>query len=78
MTTHDYHPKEPVVADHGYDNEDPLMAATFIANGPAFRRGVRLPTFDNVDVYPLLARLIGVTPLPNDGQLADLAAALAN
>ena len=22
---------------------------------------------DNVDVYPLLARLIGVAPLPNDG-----------
>ncbi|HEY0436345.1 MAG TPA: ectonucleotide pyrophosphatase/phosphodiesterase, partial [Phenylobacterium sp.] len=79
MTTHDYHPKgEPTVADHGYDNESPLMAAIFIANGPAFRRGVVLKTFDNVDVYPLLARLIGVAPRPNDGNLDDLAPALAH
>ena len=53
------------------------MAALFVANGPAFRHGVTLPTFDNVDVYPLLARLVGVTPQPNDGNLADLAPALA-
>jgi hypothetical protein len=52
--------------------------ATFIANGPAFRKGVRLPTFDNVDVYPLLAKLVGVTPQRNDGNLADLAPALAD
>jgi hypothetical protein len=53
------------------------MAATFIANGPAFRAGTRLKSFDNVDVYPLLAKLVGVTPQPNDGNLADLALALA-
>ena len=35
------------------------MAAPFIANGPSFRRGLRLPGFHNVHVYPLLARLIG-------------------
>lgn len=78
LTTHDYHPRDPTVADHGYDNADPLMAATFIANGPAFRHGVRLKTFDNVDVYPLLAKLVGVAPQPNDGDLADIAPALAN
>ncbi len=78
MTTHDYKPRDPTVADHGYDNADPLMAATFIANGPAFRHGVTLKTFDNVDVYPLLAKLIGVAAQPNDGDLADLAPALAS
>lgn len=78
MTTHDYKPRDPTVADHGYDNADPLMAATFIASGPAFRRGVTLKTFDNVDIYPLLAKLVGVAPQPNDGRLEDLAAALAD
>ena len=78
LTTHDYHSKEPMLGDHGYDNASPEMAAVFVANGPAFRRGVKLPTFDNVDVYPLLAELVGVTPQPNDGKLADLAPALAN
>jgi predicted AlkP superfamily pyrophosphatase or phosphodiesterase len=49
--------------DHGYDPADPDMAALFLAHGPAFRAGVRLPPgFDNVEVYPLLRRLIGLPP----------------
>ena len=52
------------------------MHAIFIAHGPAFRRGVVLPAFDNVDVYPLLARLAGVKPAPNDGNPKTLLPAL--
>ncbi|HVY84054.1 MAG TPA: ectonucleotide pyrophosphatase/phosphodiesterase [Caulobacterales bacterium] len=66
------------LGNHGYDPAAPDMAAIFIANGPAFRHGVTLPSFDNVSVYPLLARLIGVNPEPNDGNPADTAAALAH
>jgi predicted AlkP superfamily pyrophosphatase or phosphodiesterase len=77
LTTRDYRPKKPELGGHGYDNESPEMAAVFVANGPAFRKGVTLPTFDNVSVYPLLARLLGVRPAPNDGKPADTAAALA-
>jgi predicted AlkP superfamily pyrophosphatase or phosphodiesterase len=77
LTTHDYHPKEgPAKGEHGYDSAASEMRAIFVAAGPAFRSGVRLKTFDNVDVYPLLARLIGVTPRRNDGRLADLRPAL--
>lgn len=75
ITTHDFkstHDK----GNHGYDPYAWQMAAVFIANGPAFRHGVVLPGFDNVDVYPLLAKLLGVKPEPNDGRLADLAGAL--
>ena len=61
---------------HGYDPALPSMRAVFIARGPAFRTGVVLPTFDNVDVYPLLARLAGVRPEPNDGDIAPLLPAL--
>jgi predicted AlkP superfamily pyrophosphatase or phosphodiesterase len=76
LTTHDFHPKRQTGGEHGYDNESPEMAAVFVAGGPDIRPGVRLPTFDNVDVYPLLAKLVGVTPQPNDGHLEDVAAAL--
>ena len=62
--------------DHGFDPADPLMAATFIANGPDIRSGVTLKKFDNVSVYPLLAKLTGITPVENDGDIADLEAAL--
>lgn len=61
---------------HGYAPEDPTMRATFIASGPAFAHGVTLPGFDNVDVYPLLMRLLGLAPLPNDGRLTPLLPAL--
>lgn len=61
---------------HGYDPAHPSMAALFIADGPSFRDGLRLPAFDNVHVYPLLARLLGLQPLPGDGDPAVLAPAL--
>jgi predicted AlkP superfamily pyrophosphatase or phosphodiesterase len=62
--------------EHGYAPEAPSMRATFVAEGPDFRRGVELAPFDNVDVYPLLARLLGVSPLANDGDIAPLLPAL--
>ena len=55
-------PAEKFGGTHGYDPAAPDMAALFIASGPAFARGRRLPAFDNVDVYPLLRDLIGLPP----------------
>lgn len=48
--------------NHGYDPHAPEMRALFIANGPAFRPGVKLASFDNVSVAPLLRELIGLPP----------------
>lgn len=73
-----YKPGWPELGTHGFDPYSPEMAAVFVASGPAFRPGVKLPTFDNVDVYPLLARLVGVKPQPNDGRLGPVRAALAH
>lgn len=61
---------------HGYDPYAADMRALFIARGPAFRRGVKLPPFDNVHVYPLLAHLLGIHPAANDGDLRVLTPAL--
>ncbi|MGR4863583.1 alkaline phosphatase family protein [Caulobacter sp. LARHSG274] len=61
---------------HGYDPASPDMRAVFVAHGPAFKPGVVLPVFDNVDVYPLLTRLIGVKGDKGDGSLAPVKAAL--
>jgi predicted AlkP superfamily pyrophosphatase or phosphodiesterase len=62
--------------DHGFDPADPAMRALFIASGPAFVRGTTLPDFDNIHVYPLLARVAGVAPLASDGDAGVLAGAL--
>jgi predicted AlkP superfamily pyrophosphatase or phosphodiesterase len=61
---------------HGYDPASPDMRAVFVAHGPAFKSGVTLPVFDNVDVYPLLTRLIGIKGERGDGDLAPVKAAL--
>ena len=64
--------------NHGFDPADPSMSGVFVAHGPAFRSGVTRPKFPNVDVYPLLAKVMGVKPLPNDGRLATVKAMLAS
>lgn len=61
---------------HGYDPAAPEMAASFVAAGPAFRQGAVLPPFDNVDVHPLLLRLLGLPPMQTDGDPKALARAL--
>jgi predicted AlkP superfamily pyrophosphatase or phosphodiesterase len=52
---------------HGYDPALPSMRALFIAAGPSFRRGLQVEPFDNVDVYPLMTQLLGITAQSNDG-----------
>lgn len=69
-------PADATRGSHGYDPALPSMRALFVARGPAFRRGVVLPAFDNVDVYPLLAQLIGITAAPHDGDATTLVPAL--
>lgn len=61
---------------HGYDPELASMRALFIAHGPAFRSGAVIAPFDNVHVYPLLARLVGIPAAPGDGEIAALLPAL--
>lgn len=58
---------------HGYDNALPEMGATFYAWGPAFKRGLTIPAFENVHVYPMIAGILGL-PLPRtiDGSSAVL------
>jgi predicted AlkP superfamily pyrophosphatase or phosphodiesterase len=55
-------PKKVDGGAHGYDNFAPDMLALFIATGPAIRPLGTLPSFDNVDVAPLLRDLIGLPP----------------
>ena len=77
ITTRDWVAKRPIGGgNHGFDPHAPEMAAVFVAHGPRIRRGVKLRTVDNVDVYPLLAHLLGVAPEETDGALSRLRRAL--
>ena len=56
---------------HGYDpSESKEMQAIFYARGPAFKKGATIEPFESVNVYPLLAHLLGIKPRPNNGSLS--------
>ena len=62
---------------HGWDPHLPEMHGIFLAAGPGIGAGVTLPPVEAVDVYPLVAHLLGLTPHPAvAGDLAPFAAAL--
>jgi predicted AlkP superfamily pyrophosphatase or phosphodiesterase len=67
---------KPLWGEHGYDPADPHMNALFLAHGPAFRPGVTLAPFDNVDVYSLLMKITALAPEKNDGNLSTFSPAL--
>lgn len=55
---------------HGYDNEIPEMRSLFIARGPAFKIGYISEPFQNIEVYNILAKTLGLEPAKNDGDLS--------
>jgi predicted AlkP superfamily pyrophosphatase or phosphodiesterase len=78
ISSHDYVATHAFnVGQHGFDNFEPHMGALFVAEGPAFRPGIIHKTFDNVDIYPLMALLLGVKPERNDGRLSEVSDMLA-
>ncbi len=65
-------PTDP--ANHGYDPATPSMHAFFAAAGPAFRARTRVPAFENVHIYPMLASILRLRPNPAiDGRASVLA-----
>ena len=55
---------------HGWDPAYPEMHGIFIAHGPAFAPGSRMPAIEVVHLYELMAHLLELEPAPNDGSLA--------
>jgi predicted AlkP superfamily pyrophosphatase or phosphodiesterase len=54
---------------HGYDNKYQSMQATFIAHGGAFKKRKVVEPFENIHVYELMCKILGLTPAKNDGDL---------
>jgi predicted AlkP superfamily pyrophosphatase or phosphodiesterase len=57
---------------HGYDNDFKDMHAIFYAAGPAFKRNYVEPTFENVNIYPLIADILKLKPAKTDGNLENV------
>ncbi len=48
------------------------MGAIFYGTGPAFKSGWNISTFNNVDIYPMIAHILGIKPVKMDGKLEDV------
>jgi len=69
--------RTPNIGSHGFDPYAvPQMKAIFYAEGPDIAKGVKLKSFDNVDVFPFIVKLLALDAPPVDGTLAPLAPAL--
>ena len=57
---------------HGYDTRNTDMHAIFYAAGPAFKVNYIQPSFQNTNIYSLLAYLLGIKPAETDGSLQQV------
>jgi predicted AlkP superfamily pyrophosphatase or phosphodiesterase len=67
-----------MLGNHGWNPYQKDMQAIFYAEGPAFKVGYKSPTFENVNIYPLICYILGIKPAPNDGKLENIKALLKN
>ncbi|XP_045103889.1 bis(5'-adenosyl)-triphosphatase enpp4-like isoform X3 [Portunus trituberculatus] len=63
--------------DHGYEVDNPSMEPIFVAVGPSFRQKFIAENFSNIDVYPLVCMMLGLSPGPNNGSLNNIQTILA-
>ena len=80
ISTRGFRARNPgrVAGNHGFDPALPSMGGLFVAAGPSFRRGATVPPFENVHLYELFCRILGVVPAPNDGDFERVRGLLAD
>jgi len=55
--------------NHGYDPRSRSMHGLLIVSGQQFRRGLTIPPIDNIHLYEMMAKVLGLSPAPNDGRI---------
>jgi len=69
--------RSPTLGMHGFDPHTmPEMKASFFAAGPDIVTGKTVAPFENVNLYPWLAHMLGLTAPKSDGSLNVLAGTL--
>jgi alkaline phosphatase D len=62
---------------HGFDNNNTDMHTIFYGMGPAFKTNYVQPSFENVNIYVLLAHMLQLEPKQTDGNLDHVRGMLA-
>jgi predicted AlkP superfamily pyrophosphatase or phosphodiesterase len=69
----DFGLRPPTKGVHGYDPYKMItMRAIFYAAGPDIRPGTTVAPFENVNIYPAIAKILGLSYAPIDGNLREL------
>ena len=63
---------------HGYDNQNKDMHAIFYAYGPAFKNGYKHHSINNIDLYPLICKILNIEPAEIDGDLQNVSEMLSD
>uniref|UniRef100_A0A3P9HMX5 Ectonucleotide pyrophosphatase/phosphodiesterase 2 n=1 Tax=Oryzias latipes TaxID=8090 RepID=A0A3P9HMX5_ORYLA len=58
--------------DHGYDNKINSMQTIFLGYGPAFKFKMKVPVFENIELYNVMCDLLGLKPSSNNGTHGSL------
>ena len=58
--------------EHGYDNNNTDLHGIFYAIGPAFKVNYIHPTFENVNIYPIIAKILKIKPAKVDGKIENV------
>lgn len=56
---------------HGYDNQNKDMHAIFYAFGPAFKIGYKHKAINNIDINPLICKILEIYPAKTDGKIEN-------
>ena len=72
--------RKPTPGKHGFDTKEIEMRASFMAWGPAFKKGLLIDGFENIHVYPLIAHILElkVDEQKIDGKFEVLKSTLKN
>lgn len=55
---------------HGYDNAIFSMRTIFVAHGPQFVSGRKVPSFENIQIYNLVTSILKIQGAPNNGTVS--------
>jgi predicted AlkP superfamily pyrophosphatase or phosphodiesterase len=61
---------------HGFDNQNKEMHALFVANGPDFKNGYKMKSFENIHIYDLITHLLDIKGAETDGTIDSIKNAL--
>ena len=61
-----------MAGNHGYDNQNTDMHGIFYAIGPSFKKGYLQESFENINLYALMAYILKISPATTDGDTRQL------